>query len=122
MWGSLQALPLVLGWHFLSIYLIFSIVFAADSQVLVFKALLRLHAPFSRCAFPLISTPETNFNQFKYINSIEQLFSQAFDIFSEVQRRLQMRVDAALDWDTPNWQMKYACPTCGFKVLFRHIS
>jgi hypothetical protein len=73
------------------------------------------------CDSLLFRRPKLTFDQFKYVNSIEQLFSRAFDVFSEVQRRLQMRVDAALGRDTPNWQMKYACPACGFEVFSYHI-
>ena len=47
---------------------------------------------------------------------MEQLFSQAFDIFSDVQRRLQRKVDTALKRDGPNWRMRYSCPACGFEV------
>jgi hypothetical protein len=47
---------------------------------------------------------------------MEQLFSRAFDNFSDVQRRLQKRVDAALGRDAPNWNMRYGCPACGFEV------
>jgi hypothetical protein len=96
----------------------FSTIFAADSRALVFKALSRLYAPFSRYATPLYLPSKLRFDQFKYVNSIEQLFSCAFDVFSEVQRRLQTRVNTALGWDTPNWQMKYGCPACGFEVRF----
>ena len=49
---------------------------------------------------------------------MEQLFSQAFDVFSDVQRRLKKRVNAALGRDDPNWSMRYGCPACGFKVSF----
>jgi hypothetical protein len=75
------------------------------------------------CAFQqvcnsLLSPLQTKVRQFKYVNSIEQLFSRAFDVFSEVQHRLQMRVNTALGRDTPNWQMKYGCPACGFEVRF----
>jgi hypothetical protein len=49
---------------------------------------------------------------------MEQLFSQAFDIFCDVQCRLQTKVDAALGRDVPNWSMKYGCPACGFEVSF----
>lgn len=47
---------------------------------------------------------------------MEQLFSRAFDNFSDIQRRLQKRVDAALGRDAPNWSMRYGCPACGFEV------
>jgi len=47
---------------------------------------------------------------------MEQLFSQAFNIFSDVQCRLQKRVDVVLGRDDPNWSMRYGCPACGFEV------
>jgi len=33
---------------------------------------------------------------------MEQLFIQAFDVFSSIQHKLQMKVDAALGRDAPN--------------------
>jgi len=47
---------------------------------------------------------------------MEQLFSQAFDIFSNVQCRLHKRVDAVLGHDDPNWRMTMGCPACRFVV------
>jgi hypothetical protein len=47
---------------------------------------------------------------------MEPLFSQAFDVFSDVQRKLQRRVDAALGRDILNWDMKNGCPACAFEV------
>jgi len=47
---------------------------------------------------------------------MEPLFSQAFDVFSDVQRRLQRRADAALGCDIPNWDMRNGCPACAFEV------
>ena len=47
---------------------------------------------------------------------MEQLFSQAFDNFSDVQRRLQKRVDIALGCGDPTWRMRYGCPACRFEV------
>src|SRR5216683_3728470 len=47
---------------------------------------------------------------------MEQLFIQVFDVFSSIQHKLQMKVDAALGRDAPNWSMRYGCPACGFEV------
>lgn len=47
---------------------------------------------------------------------MEQLFSWAFNNFSDMQHRLQKRVDVALGHDAPNWSMRYGCPACGFEV------
>ena len=47
---------------------------------------------------------------------MEQLFSQAFDNFSDVQRRLQRRVNTVLGRDVPNWDMRNGCPACAFEV------
>ena len=47
---------------------------------------------------------------------MEPLFSQAFDVFLDVQRRLQRSVDAALGRDGLNWDMKNGCPACAFEV------
>ena len=51
---------------------------------------------------------------------MERLFSQAFDVFCDVQRRVQNRVDVALGCDSPTWRMKFNCPACGFEVRFLH--
>ena len=47
---------------------------------------------------------------------MEPLFSQAFDNFSDVQRRLQRRVNTALGRDVLNWDMRNGCPACAFEV------
>ena len=47
---------------------------------------------------------------------MEQLFSQSFNIFSNVQCRLQRRVDAALGHNVLNWDMRNGCPACAFEV------
>jgi hypothetical protein len=47
---------------------------------------------------------------------MEPLFSQAFDNFSDVQRRLQRRVNTALGRDVLNWDMRNGCPACMFEV------
>ncbi len=47
---------------------------------------------------------------------MEQLFSQAFDNFSDVQCRLQRRVNTVLGCDVLNWDMKNGCPACTFEV------
>ena len=114
----MRALLFVLDSHSLSILSIFSAIFADDSRVLVFGASLSLYAPFSRYATPSYLPSKLRFGQFKYVNTIDHLFSRAFDVFSEVQRRLQTRANTALGRDTPNWQMKYGCPACGFEVRF----
>jgi hypothetical protein len=53
---------------------------------------------------------------------MEQLFSQAFDIFSDMQRRLQKKVDTTLGRDDPNWSMRHGCPACGFEVSTSQFS
>ncbi len=47
---------------------------------------------------------------------MEPLFSQVFDNFSDVQCRLQRRVNTALGHDVLNWDMRNGCPACAFKV------
>jgi hypothetical protein len=47
---------------------------------------------------------------------MEPLFSQAFDNFSDVQRRLQRRVNTVLGRDVLNWDMRNGCPACAFEV------
>ena len=52
---------------------------------------------------------------------MEQLFSHAFDVFCDIQYKLQKRVDVALGRNASNWIMKYGCPACGFEVSFFSI-
>ncbi|KAG1870917.1 hypothetical protein F4604DRAFT_1881226 [Suillus subluteus] len=40
----------------------------------------------------------------------------AFDVYIEVQRRVDTRVDSALGRDSPNWHMLNACPACHYEV------
>ncbi|KAI0271322.1 hypothetical protein BC834DRAFT_818640, partial [Gloeopeniophorella convolvens] len=53
---------------------------------------------------------------FPYVHTLEALFSNAFDVYCDVRRRVQRRVDVALKRDASNWRMKYGCPACGYKL------
>jgi hypothetical protein len=74
--------------------------------------------PSSRYVFPINHPQMTNhlYCKVRYSHSIEPLFSQVFDVFANVQRRLQRRVDAALGCDVLNWDMRNGCPACAFEV------
>ncbi|KAG1842557.1 hypothetical protein F4604DRAFT_1938762 [Suillus subluteus] len=42
-------------------------------------------------------------------------FSIVFDIYLEIQRLIQLKVDCALKRDHPDWHMSGACPCCAFE-------
>ena len=43
-------------------------------------------------------------------------FSVAFDAYCEVLRRVDTLVNAALERDAVDWQLKNACPACSYKL------
>ena len=38
--------------------------------------------------------------------------SDAFDVYLEILRRVETRVDRALGRDSPNWRLLHSCPSC----------
>ncbi|KAI0045260.1 hypothetical protein FA95DRAFT_1583416 [Auriscalpium vulgare] len=62
---------------------------------------------FMKVVCSTISTP--------YYPALQERFSQAFDAYIDLQRRLQRRVDQALGRDAEQWRLKNACPCCSFK-------
>ncbi|KAI0274602.1 hypothetical protein BC834DRAFT_839725 [Gloeopeniophorella convolvens] len=68
-------------------------------------------------AYKALSNPRALFKAyFPYVHTLEALFSNAFDVYCDVRRRVQRRVDVALKRDASNWRMKYGCPACGYKA------
>ncbi|KAI0028431.1 hypothetical protein K488DRAFT_73770 [Vararia minispora EC-137] len=51
-----------------------------------------------------------------YKNDLDVLFSNAFDIYNEITRKIHKKVDGLLGHNAPDWQMKYGCPPCGFEL------
>ena len=47
---------------------------------------------------------------------MESQFSIAYDVYLEILRRVDARVDAVLGHDTSNWQMLNACAPCLYKL------
>src|SRR5260370_8406873 len=47
---------------------------------------------------------------------MDQLFSRSFNNFSNMQHRLQKKVDVVLGHDAPSWSMRYGCLACGFEM------
>ncbi|KAF8178986.1 hypothetical protein K438DRAFT_1604258 [Mycena galopus ATCC 62051] len=43
-------------------------------------------------------------------------FSIAYDLYLEIRRQTDARVNAALGRDTPNWWLKRTCPACMYKL------
>ncbi|KAI0038768.1 hypothetical protein FA95DRAFT_1449808, partial [Auriscalpium vulgare] len=50
-----------------------------------------------------------------YYPALQERFSQAFDAYIELQRRLRKRADQALGRDSEHWRLKNSCPCCSFK-------
>ncbi|KAF8198229.1 hypothetical protein K438DRAFT_1584329, partial [Mycena galopus ATCC 62051] len=47
---------------------------------------------------------------------LHEQFSIAYDLYLEIRRQTDARVNAALGRDTPNWRLKHACPACMYKL------
>lgn len=54
--------------------------------------------------------------QERYQRYFANQFQAAYDVFLEVKRRVDARLDAALGHDTPDWRVKNSCPPCHFKL------
>ncbi|KAF8180065.1 hypothetical protein K438DRAFT_1977033 [Mycena galopus ATCC 62051] len=47
---------------------------------------------------------------------LREQFSIAYDLYLEIRRQTDARVNAALGRDTPNWRLKHTCPACMYKL------
>ncbi|KAF8179539.1 hypothetical protein K438DRAFT_1768902 [Mycena galopus ATCC 62051] len=47
---------------------------------------------------------------------LREQFSIAYDLYLELRRQTDARVNAALGRDTPNWRLKHTCPACMYKL------
>ncbi|KAG1798652.1 uncharacterized protein HD556DRAFT_1430888 [Suillus plorans] len=52
----------------------------------------------------------------RYHRHLAEQFRVAYDVYMEIQRCVDARVDSALGRDTPNWHMLNACPACHYVV------
>ncbi|KAG1870303.1 hypothetical protein F4604DRAFT_1881244 [Suillus subluteus] len=52
----------------------------------------------------------------RYHRYLADQLQVAFDVYIEVQRHVDTRVDSALGQDSPNWHMLNACPACHYEV------
>ncbi|KAK7041699.1 hypothetical protein VNI00_008988 [Paramarasmius palmivorus] len=53
---------------------------------------------------------------FRYKNYLTIQFSQAYDVYLEVKRRVKTQVMTALGRSDPNWRMLNCCPACQYEV------
>ncbi|KAG2040098.1 hypothetical protein BDR03DRAFT_932884 [Suillus americanus] len=44
-------------------------------------------------------------------------FSIAFDLYLEIRRTVAAMVAKSLQWDSPDWRLKHACPTCTYVLM-----
>ncbi|KAI0059807.1 hypothetical protein BV25DRAFT_1808428 [Artomyces pyxidatus] len=51
----------------------------------------------------------------KYMATLQDQFSRAFDAYFDLLQRLQARTDAVLGRDGDGWRLIYGCPCCGFQ-------
>lgn len=58
----------------------------------------------------------TDLFQVTYNRTLEVQFSIAYDVYLEILRHVDSRVDAVLGHDTENWQMLNACAPCLYKL------
>ncbi|KAF8143976.1 hypothetical protein K438DRAFT_1922403 [Mycena galopus ATCC 62051] len=47
---------------------------------------------------------------------LPEQFSIAYDLYLELRRQTDHRVNVALGRDTPGWQLKHTCPVCMYKL------
>ncbi|KAF7366585.1 hypothetical protein MSAN_00916000 [Mycena sanguinolenta] len=47
---------------------------------------------------------------------LREQFSIAYDVYLELRRQTDSRVNSALGRNTPNWRMKHACPACTYRL------
>ncbi|KAH7911640.1 hypothetical protein BJ138DRAFT_1135257 [Hygrophoropsis aurantiaca] len=52
-----------------------------------------------------------------YHRHLAEQFRTAFDVYLEVLRRIDTRINAALKHDTPHWRMLNSCPACQYQVV-----
>jgi hypothetical protein len=45
-------------------------------------------------------------------SSLQEKFSDAFDLYLQLRRNIERRVTKALGRDAPNWHIKHFCPCC----------
>jgi len=43
-------------------------------------------------------------------------FTAAFDVYLEIQRRVKVRIDSALGYNTPRYRLLNVCPPCFYKL------
>ncbi|KAI0054626.1 hypothetical protein BV25DRAFT_1816807, partial [Artomyces pyxidatus] len=55
------------------------------------------------------------YHSIKYVATLQDQFSRAFDAYFDMLERLQARVDAAIGRDVEGWRIKYGCPCCGYE-------
>ncbi|OCH91902.1 hypothetical protein OBBRIDRAFT_727825, partial [Obba rivulosa] len=51
-----------------------------------------------------------------YRNVLREQFSSAFDVYLDILRRVQKKMDVALKHDTPDWRAKNVCACCNLKL------
>ncbi|KAJ3554298.1 hypothetical protein NM688_g3185 [Phlebia brevispora] len=50
-----------------------------------------------------------------YRHHIREVIGDAFEIYLRIIRTVDNRIKHTLGWDSPDWRMKNACHTCGYK-------
>ncbi|EIW78051.1 hypothetical protein CONPUDRAFT_61867, partial [Coniophora puteana RWD-64-598 SS2] len=55
-------------------------------------------------------------HQRAYASYLTRQFTIAFDVYQQILAEVKVRVQAALQRDSPDWRLKHACPACTYKL------
>jgi len=79
------------------------------------KTLCDIHGVSFNLVWLLQSLQLKNF-QVQFKKHLSRQFSIAFDLYLQIRSRVDQRVQAALNRDSPDWRLRHACPACTYKL------
>jgi hypothetical protein len=65
---------------------------------------------------PHPSFGKIDIHQVPYRSYLPNQFSSAYDVYLEINRRVDQQLKAALGQDTPDWRLHNICPPCFYKL------
>ncbi|KAF8166437.1 hypothetical protein K438DRAFT_1921486 [Mycena galopus ATCC 62051] len=83
-----------------------------DPSVAIATRVLELY----RMTHSMPSTCDPILRQVPYRPYLREQFSIACDLYLELRRQTDHRVNVALGRDTPGWRLKHTCPACMYKL------
>lgn len=51
---------------------------------------------------------------------LSRQFSISYDLYLDIQQRVDLLVQAALEREAPDWRLRNACPACTYKLKGEH--